>query len=118
MTDNFEFKGNTEVIHGITFEDVPSEAQILAARRAELGLSQQEVADKARILLRQYQRFESGSVTFPARRSGLPWPCATLWNWTPIVFAPLSKSHPLSLTAGRFFIVPDALRHKYFQIMY
>ena len=36
MNDNFEFKGNTEVIHGITFEDVPSEAQILAARRAEL----------------------------------------------------------------------------------
>ena len=60
MTDNFEFKGKAEVIHGITFEDVPSEAQILAARRAELGLSQQEVADKARILLRQYQRFESG----------------------------------------------------------
>ena len=117
MNDNFEFKGNTEVIHGITFEDVPSEAQILAARRAVLGLSQQEVADKAHILA-STSALNRGSATFPARRSGLPWPCATLWNWTPIVFAPLSKSHPSSLTAGRFFIVPDALRHKYFQIMY
>lgn len=36
------------------------EKEILREHRVILGLSQQQVADKARIQLRQYQRFESG----------------------------------------------------------
>ena len=37
-----------------------SEATILKKAREKLGLTQQQVADKAHIQLRQYQRFESG----------------------------------------------------------
>ena len=37
-----------------------SEAKILKNAREKLGMTQQQVADKARIQLRQYQRFESG----------------------------------------------------------
>lgn len=37
-----------------------AEGRHLLARRKELGLTQQEVADLAHVALRQYQRFESG----------------------------------------------------------
>ena len=36
------------------------EKSVLKDYREELGLTQQQVADKAKIQLRQYQRFESG----------------------------------------------------------
>ena len=36
------------------------EKQILRDYREKLGLTQQQVADKAKIQLRQYQRFEAG----------------------------------------------------------
>jgi transcriptional regulator with XRE-family HTH domain len=36
------------------------EKDILLEARKKLGLTQQQVADKARIVLRQYQKFESG----------------------------------------------------------
>jgi len=36
------------------------EKDILKDTRAKLGMTQQQVADKAEIQLRQYQRFESG----------------------------------------------------------
>lgn len=36
------------------------EKWILREKREKLGLTQQQVADKARIQLRQYQRFEDG----------------------------------------------------------
>ena len=39
---------------------VQSEASILKDAREKLGMTQQQTADKARIQLRQYQRFESG----------------------------------------------------------
>lgn len=37
-----------------------SDYMLLRNRRLELGLTQQQVADKAKIQLRQYQRVESG----------------------------------------------------------
>ena len=37
-----------------------NEMQIIFEARKKLGLTQQQVADKAKILLRQYQKFESG----------------------------------------------------------
>ena len=37
-----------------------TEQQILLDARKRLNLTQQQVADRAHILLRQYQRFESG----------------------------------------------------------
>jgi transcriptional regulator with XRE-family HTH domain len=36
------------------------EKDILLETRKKLGMTQQQVADKARIVLRQYQKFESG----------------------------------------------------------
>lgn len=36
------------------------DCHILKNRREELGMTQQQVADKAKIQLRQYQRFEKG----------------------------------------------------------
>ncbi len=41
------------------YELVEFSGNILANRRKELGMTQQQVADAAKILLRQYQRFES-----------------------------------------------------------
>jgi transcriptional regulator with XRE-family HTH domain len=37
-----------------------SESEILLEARKRLGLTQQQVANQARILLQQYQKFESG----------------------------------------------------------
>jgi transcriptional regulator with XRE-family HTH domain len=39
---------------------VREEKDILLEARKKLSLTQQQVADKARIVLRQYQKFESG----------------------------------------------------------
>jgi transcriptional regulator with XRE-family HTH domain len=36
------------------------EKDVLLEARKKLGLTQQQIADKARIVLRQYQKFESG----------------------------------------------------------
>ncbi len=47
-------------IGDMTFERMQMEHHILQQRRKELKLTQQQVADKARIQLRQYQRLESG----------------------------------------------------------
>ncbi len=56
--ENVEFPG----IGSIELEDIPSTSgfELLVDRREQLRLTQQEVADKAGIQLRQYQRFESG----------------------------------------------------------
>lgn len=53
-----EFPG----IGSLELEDIPSVSgfELLMERREQLQLTQQEVADKANIQLRQYQRFESG----------------------------------------------------------
>lgn len=56
-----EYKHPTATLNGdsdwIMFQ---TEGQILRTRREELKLTQQQVADNAKILLRQYQRLESG----------------------------------------------------------
>jgi len=39
---------------------VHEEKDVLLEARKKLGLTQQQVADKAKIVLRQYQKFESG----------------------------------------------------------
>lgn len=46
----------------VELENIPSASgfELLVERREQLRLTQQEVADKAGIQLRQYQRFESG----------------------------------------------------------
>lgn len=42
------------------FQIMRMESSILKDARTELRMTQQQVADKARIQLRQYQRFENG----------------------------------------------------------
>ena len=44
----------------MSLQRAQSEAGILKNAREKLGMTQQQVADNARIQLRQYQRFESG----------------------------------------------------------
>lgn len=53
---------NLPNIGSVELTDISSVSgfEILAERREQLCLTQQEVADKAGIQLRQYQRFESG----------------------------------------------------------
>lgn len=57
-TESFDLPG----VGPIELMDIPSEGccEILAQRREQLHLTQQNVADGAGIQLRQYQRFESG----------------------------------------------------------
>lgn len=54
------FKSETTQINGETFELIQKEHSILFQRRKELKMTQQQVADRAHIQLRQYQRLESG----------------------------------------------------------
>ena len=54
------FKGSTTQINGETFELLQMEHHMLLQRRKELKMTQQQVADKAGIQLRQYQRLENG----------------------------------------------------------
>ena len=57
---NDTYQAPIEIIDGERFYRVQTEQGILKARRLELGLTQQQVADKTGILLRQYARLESG----------------------------------------------------------
>ena len=41
---------------------IPTAAAVLSEKRQILRLTQQEVADRAKITLRQYQRLESGDL--------------------------------------------------------
>ena len=54
------YQSPSELIGEDTFERLQLEHHILFQRRKELHLTQQKVADKAGIQLRQYQRLESG----------------------------------------------------------
>lgn len=54
------YEGATTQLNGETFELVQTEHSILFQRRKELKMTQQQVADKAGIQLRQYQRLENG----------------------------------------------------------
>lgn len=66
---------------------------ILQKRRAELNMTQQQVADKARIQLRQYQRLESEerSITSASARIMLS-VCAAL-KLDPYLFLPEFDEH-------------------------
>jgi len=54
------YKSSTTEINGQTFELLEMEHHILLQRRKDLKMTQQQVADKAGIQLRQYQRLEKG----------------------------------------------------------
>ena len=50
---------------------IPTAAAVLSERRQMLRMTQQEVADKANITLRQYQRLESGERSILTSSFGL-----------------------------------------------
>ena len=54
-----DFKDLTDELFGEKWIVLEAEKSMLKRRREELGMTQQQVADKAQILLRQYQRLES-----------------------------------------------------------
>lgn len=54
------FRGPTTQFNGEPYELMQMEHHILLQRRKELKMTQQQVADKAGIQLRQYQRLEKG----------------------------------------------------------
>lgn len=60
MYESFAFKEPTAVINGEEFVLVMEDHDIIKAQREALGMTQQQVADKAHINIRQYQRYESG----------------------------------------------------------
>ena len=62
MVDDFKSKQVNMIINGEkhTWDKLMTDRAILYYRRKELGLTQQQVADRADIKLIQYQRFERG----------------------------------------------------------
>lgn len=73
---------------------VLGESGILKSRRAQLGLTQQDVADKAHIYLSQYQRLESGDsfLSGSSMRIGLSVCAALLLN--PYDFMDINVDQP------------------------
>ena len=68
------YEVNVEDFPGIgPMEEVLMEGEKLKRQRIALGLTQQQVADAARINIRQYQRFESSkrSIYTTSLRTGL-----------------------------------------------
>ena len=62
MVDDFRSEQLNMIINGEshTWDKLMTDRAILYNRRKELGLTQQQVADRAGIKLIQYQRFERG----------------------------------------------------------
>lgn len=73
---------------------IQQDHQVLQSRRQQLGLTQQQVADRSHILLRQYQRLESGEQPFlrSSIRIGLSVCAALLLN--PYEFLPGTIDQP------------------------
>lgn len=57
---NDHYKTETTELLGSTWEFVEMAHSVLRKQREKLGLTQQQVADRAKIQLRQYQRLETG----------------------------------------------------------
>ena len=79
IVDLIEYEFPRRMVHGSNCIVGQQEHHILRTRREQLELTQQQVADKAKIQLRQYQRLESGerSVLGASMRIGLS-VCAVL----------------------------------------
>lgn len=83
---DYEFPKTT--LSGEEYFILQEDHDILRTRRNELGLTQQQVADKAKIHLQQYQRLESGErhIYSASMRIGLSM-CAVL-KLDPYLFFP------------------------------
>ena len=71
------------------FELMQTECGILRTRREELKLTQQQVADKAKIQLRQYQRLESGERSFLGASARIMLSVCAVLKLDPYLFRPL-----------------------------
>ena len=90
--DDFMFPPSVSNLNGLELSTIYPSHLALKLRREQIGLTQQEVADNAKIALRQYQRFESGvrSMSSASFRIGL------------------SICHVLKLDPARFVTIPDS----------
>ena len=90
--DDFTFPPSVSNLNGLELSTIYPSHLALKLRREQINLTQQEVADKAKIALRQYQRFESGerSMSSASLRIGL------------------SICHVLKLEPLRFVSLPDS----------
>ena len=76
--------------------DLPAHI-IIRIRRLELNLTQQQVADKANILLRQYQRFELGERNITSASAKLMLSICMALKIDPYMFFPDIKEDQFSL---------------------
>lgn len=83
------FTPPTEIIDGNTYEVLQLEHHILRQRRMEMGLSMKDVAEMAKITIKQYQRFESGERTFSSSSARMFMAICTVLRLDPYLFLPL-----------------------------
>mgnify|MGYP003593786130 CR=1 FL=1 len=71
----------------------PYTRDILRSRRDELNLTQQQVADKARIQLRQYQRLESEERSILSASARIMLSVCAVLRLDPYLFLPAFDEH-------------------------
>ena len=91
-SDDFTFPAEVSNLNGLELSAIYPSHLALKLRREQINLTQQEVANMAKISLRQYQRFESGerSMASASLRIGL------------------SICHVLRLGPSRFVTLPNS----------
>lgn len=87
-----EYKFPTMMIDGDEYERMQQEGDILRTRREELKLTQQQVADKAHILLRQYQRLESKERNITGASARIMLSICAVLKLDPYLFFPSIES--------------------------
>lgn len=96
-------KGST-----VLLTDRPSNAAILFNRRHELHMTQQQVADKAGLQLRQYQRLEKGSREVINASCKVILPICEVLRLDPYIFLGESETMP----EEKRIVVPPALKEE------
>lgn len=88
------FKPSTTTILGSEYEIICEGHHILKDRRVELELTQQQVAERARIQLRQYQRLESGERSMYGASLRIALSICDVLKLDPFRFVPEIKRQP------------------------
>lgn len=83
-----DYKTPTEIIGGEEYTYVEMDWHILKNRRNELKLTQQNVADLAKIQLRQYQRLENGERSMQSASFRIALSVCRALNLDPYRFLP------------------------------
>jgi len=90
---NDTFTPETTIINGDEFEFICEGHHILKDRRTELALTQQQVAEKAKIQLRQYQRLESGERSMYGASLRIALSICNILELDPFRFVPEIRRH-------------------------